>query len=238
MKITVEKDNESKDFDIFTDEGFEFLSELWTKACFHKRIMYEPKWLGRPVIQLPNDIIMMQELIWDTRPDVIIETGIAHGGSGVFYASMLELLGNGRVIGIDIEIRKHNLKAIEEHPMFKRICLIEGSSTDPKYVKIINDLLVPGEKVLVVLDSNHSYEHVIEELNLYSIFVSPGSYIVVMDTVQELLSDNPTGRKEWKDDNPLRAVRQFLSDRSDWVVDNTYTRLGATCCMDGFLRKI
>lgn len=237
MKIRVLNGDESKEVDVYSEEGLALIAQLWERVSFHHRLIYEPTWLGIPIIQMSSDIVMMQELLWKVRPDIVIETGVAHGGSLMLSASILELLGKGRVIGVDVDIRKHNEVAIKRHPMSKRITLIQGSSVDEKTVKAVRQHVKDDDKVLVVLDSNHSYEYVLQELELYSSFVSKGSYMVVMDGVQGMLADNPTGKKEWKDDNPLRAIRHFLSEHSDWEVDNTYTRLKATCCPDGFLRK-
>lgn len=238
MKITVTPDSgEIREAELYTLEGLELVSELWIKSSFQHRVMYEPTWLGIPIIQFPNDVLMMQELIWKLRPDVIIETGVAHGGGAIFYASMLELLGRGRVIGVDVEIRKHNRLAIEGHPLSKRIELVEGSSTDPKIVEQVKKSIPNGDNVLVTLDSNHSYQHVLDELRVYSELVAPGGYLVVMDTAQEMLSATPAGKNEWIDDNPLAAVREFLLKNKEWEVDNYYTRTHITCNPSGFLRR-
>jgi len=238
MKIRVLDGDIAKEVDIYTEDGLALMTQLWGRVSFHHRLGYEPTWLGVPIIQMPSDIVMMQELLWKVRPDVVIETGVAHGGSLMLSSSILELLGKGRVIGVDIEIRKYNEIAIKSHPLSKRISLIQGSSIDEKTIKAVRQQIKDDDKALVVLDSDHSYEHVLREMELYSCFVSKGGYMVVMDGVQEMLSDNPTGKKEWKHDNPLRAIKEFLRERSDWEIDNTYTRLKSTCCPDGFLRKI
>ncbi|MFZ8805784.1 MAG: cephalosporin hydroxylase family protein, partial [Candidatus Calescibacterium sp.] len=146
---------------------------------------YNFDWLGRPFIQVPQDILALQEIIWKTKPDLIIETGIAHGGGLIFYASMLELISEGEVIGIDVEIRPHNRKEIEKHPLSKRIIMFEGSSTDDKIVKEVEKIVKRHKKVMVCLDSLHTHEHVLNELNIYSKFVSKGNYLVVFDTIIE-----------------------------------------------------
>src|SRR5687767_2059719 len=148
---------------------------------------YNFSWMGRPIIQYPQDIIAMQEIIWQTKPDLIIETGIAHGGSIVYYASLLELIGKGLVLGIDIDIREHNKKAIEAHPMFKRIKMFEGSSVDENMLQKVKEVAKDKEMILVVLDSNHTHEHVLAELRMYSELVTKGSYLVVFDTIVEKL---------------------------------------------------
>src|SRR5688572_20677381 len=139
---------------------------------------YNFTWMGRPIIQYPQDMVAMQEILWDLKPDLIIETGIAHGGSLVYYASILELIGKGEVLGIDIDIRAHNKKAIEDHPMIKRIKMIEGSSISEETVKKVADYAKGKEVILVCLDSNHTHDHVLKELEMYSSFVTPNSYIV------------------------------------------------------------
>ncbi len=237
MKITISGANGSKEVDVFSKEGMALVGELWERVSFHNRLVYEPTWMGIPIIQMSSDIVMMQELLWKVCPDVVIETGVAHGGSLILSASILELLGKGKVIGVDVEIRKPNENAIKSHPMSKRIELIQGSSIDAGTVAAVRQHVKEGDKVLVILDSNHSYDHVLREMELYSPMVSTGSYLVVMDGVQEMLSDNPTGKPEWKKDNPLRAIHAFLSTRKEWTIDKTYARLGTTYCPDGFLRK-
>ena len=238
MIISVTSENgEVREADLYSREGLRLVTELWIKSSFHHKVMYEPTWLGVPIIQYPNDMVLMQELIWKLRPDVIVETGVAHGGSAVLYASILELLGKGEVIGVDIEIRKHNRLAINSHPLSRRIELVEGSSTAPEMIDEIRSRIPTRGEVLVVLDSNHSYEHVISEMELYKEFISPGGYMVVMDGVQEMLSDTPSGNKEWKYNNPLAAIREFLFRHPDWEEDSYYVRTQITCNPSGFLRR-
>ena len=231
------KNGEISEADLYSDEGMKLVTDLWIKASFHNKVMYEPTWLGIPIIQYPNDIVMMQELIWKVQPDVIIETGVAHGGSAVLYASILELIGKGKVIGVDIEIREHNRLAINSHPLSRRINLVDGSSTALEIVDEIRSKIPTMGEVLVVLDSNHSYEHVFSEIELYEEFVSPGGYMVVMDGVQQMLSDTPSGKAEWKRDNPLRAIKDFLIRHPDWEIDSHYTRTQISCNPNGFLRR-
>src|SRR5205809_1090266 len=146
---------------------------------------YNFSWMGRPIIQYPQDVIAMQEIIWETKPDLIIETGIAHGGSLVYYASLLELIGKGEVLGIDIDLRKHNRKEIKRHAMFKRIQMIQGSSISSEVIEQIKKQAADKATILFSLDSNHTHEHVLQELKLYAPFVSLGSYCVVFDTIIE-----------------------------------------------------
>ena len=235
MKITV---NDYKDVDIYSKEGFELLSELWLKVYAHNKLTHQVSWMGIPIIQVAEDVIMMQELIWKVKPDVIIECGVAHGGSLIFYSSLLELIGNGKVIGVDVEIRPHNRVAIENHPMAKRVTLIEGSSISMETLRKVETLIQPNEKIMVVLDSNHSTEHVTRELELYHKFVTPGSYIVAMDGAQAFVWDIPNGKKEWKTDNPLVAIESFMKDNTMFEIDEHYTRLKVTANPKGFLKRV
>ncbi|MCL4457665.1 MAG: cephalosporin hydroxylase family protein [Nitrospirae bacterium] len=237
MKIKLIQGDMEKEIDIYSAEGLSLMSDLWTKVSCHNRLMYEPTWLGIPIIQFPEDIVMMQELIWKVRPDVIVETGVAHGGSAVLYASILELIGRGRVIGVDVEIRKYNRIAINSHPLSKRIALIEGSSVAENIVAETRERIGKDDKVLVVLDSNHSYDHVLKEMELYSKMVSQDSYMVVMDGAQGLVWDIPNGKPEWKEDNPLKAINNFLSKHPEWEADSYYTRMHITSNPTGFLRR-
>ncbi len=169
---------------------------------------YNFSWMGRPIIQYPQDMIAMQELIWNIKPDLIIETGIAHGGSIIFYASLLELIGKGEVLGIDIDIREHNREEIEKHPMFKRIKMLEGSSLSPEMVARVKAIADQHKTIMVCLDSNHTHDHVLRELELYAPFVSVGSYIVVFDTIVEFMPDGYLPNRPWgKGDNPWSAAQ-------------------------------
>lgn len=210
-------------------------------AAFVKyRYTYNFTWYGRPIIQLPDDIVVMQELILAVKPDVVVETGIAHGGSLVLSASMLELLGNGRVIGIDIDIRKENREAILAHPLKHRITLIEGSSTDEKVAAQVRALVPAGSRVMVFLDSDHTHAHVLRELDLYSPLVGKGSYLVVFDTGIDDLPDGTYPARAWgKGNNPKTAVREFLGRNDRFVVDrNLEDRLLWTVAPGGYLACI
>jgi cephalosporin hydroxylase len=202
---------------------------------------YNFSWMGRPIIQYPQDIMAMQEIIWNVKPDLVIETGIAHGGSLVFYASIMELLGGkGKVLGIDIDIREHNRREIEKHPMFKRIMMIEGSSIDDSVVEKVHKFARGKKRVLVSLDSLHTHDHVLRELEAYSPLVTLGSYCVVFDTIVEDLQENFTPDRPWgKGNNPKTAVRKFLEDNNRFVVDKDIeNKLLITVCPDGYLKCV
>ena len=205
--------------DLYSKSSFELLSHVWLKVGWNQKYPYTFSWLGRPIIQNPEDIIRAQEVIYCLKPDVIIETGIAHGGSLVFYASLCRAIGKGRVIGVDIEIRPHNRKAIESHELFPYITLIEGSSIDPVIVQQVKSLVRPGETVLVLLDSNHTKQHVLAELEAYHDLVSTGSYIVATDGVMKDLFDVPRGRPEWTWDNPAAAAAEFAQKHPGFVLE-------------------
>jgi len=200
---------------------------------------YHFSWMGRPIIQYPQDMVAMQEILWDVQPDLIIETGVAHGGSLIYYASILELIGKGEVLGIDIDIRKHNLEAIEAHPMYKRIDLIEGSSTDQETLNKVKAKAEGKQTVLVCLDSNHTHEHVLKELELYAPFVSKDSYCVVFDTIIE---DMPKGMydRPWDvGDNPKTAVFEYLKSNKDFEIqDQIDNKLLISVCPSGYLKRV
>jgi cephalosporin hydroxylase len=199
---------------------------------------YNFRWMGVPIVQFPQDLIAVQEIIWDTRPEVVIETGIAHGGGLVFYASLLQMAGiDGQVIGVEIDFREHNRRVIDAHPMAKHIQVVDGSSIDRATVKKVTDL-VAGRRALVILDSNHTHEHVAAELELYAPLVKKGQYLVVFDTTIE---DQPEGffaGKPWsKTNNPKTAVREFLRGNDRFEVDtDVESRLLITVAREGYLR--
>ena len=237
--ITIGTAEGPREIDIYTPEGFAVVADLFTRSGWQHKLSYEVTWLGIPIIQLPEDILMVQELIWKVRPDVIIESGVAHGGALVLYASIMELLGRGgRVIGVDVEIRKYNRLAIESHPMSRRISLIEGSSTDRKTVDTVWASLSPGQRTMVMLDSNHSLAHVRKELELYGPMVTPGSYLVVFDEVMPMVADAPNAQISWVHDNPRDAVIDFLTSHPEFEIDHAYERLATTYCRGGFLRRL
>jgi len=236
--ITVRSPEGERDVDIYSEEGLAVLAELWTRAGWQHKLSYEVTWMGVPIIQIPEDILMVQELIWKLRPDVVVESGVAHGGALILYASLLELIGRGRVVGVDVEIRKYNRLAIQSHPMSSRITLIERSSVDDATLEEVRAMIEPDQTVLVMLDSNHSRAHVRQELELYAPLVSPGSYVIVFDSVMAMVHDAPNGQPSWVDDNPLAAVEDFLTVHPEFVQDRGYERLRATYCHGGFLRRL
>lgn len=218
-KIEVNDQNKQKTFDLYSKEAFELLSGLWLKTSWNQKYSYTFTWLGRPIIQHPEDMIRLQEVIYTLKPDVIIETGIAHGGSLIFSASLLKAIGKGKVIGVDIEIRPHNREAILKHELSSMIELIEGDSVSPEIISKVKSLIRPQDKVLVILDSNHSKEHVAKELEAYYEMVTPGSYIVVTDGLMQDLYDVPLGQLSWEKDNPVEAIKEFTAKNSDFVVE-------------------
>jgi cephalosporin hydroxylase len=236
--LTLNNASEKTTVDLYSREGLDMLSNLWIKVAAQHRLMYETTWLGRPVIQFPTDIVAMHELIWKLKPDVIVETGVAHGGSLVLSASILELIGHGKVIGVDIDIRVHNRAAIEAHPLKHRIELIEGSSIADETISAVKQAIGNGRKVMVVLDSNHSEAHVSRELELYGSMVSKDSYMVAHDGAQAWVWDIPRGKLEWKDDHPLTAIHKYLKLHPEFVPEPGWTRLGITSSPDGWLKKI
>jgi len=235
--IFVEEVGGSREIDIYSDEGFALLSDLWSRSGWQFRSFHDVSWLGVPILQLPQDMVMMQELIWKTRPDVIVETGVHLGGSAVFYASMLELIGNGQVVSIDLTIPRTTRATLAAHPMGRRITLIEGSSVDESVAAQVRALIDPQARVLVALDSDHSRAHVRRELEVYAPLVKTAGYVVVFDGNMELLADAPGGRPEWLTDNPATAMREFLAEHPDFESDGYMNRLGATHCPAGFLRR-
>ncbi len=228
------------------DRGLAQATRTWMNQANAYKYSYHFEWLGRPVIQFPQDIIVMQEIIWLVQPDLIIETGIAHGGSLIFYASMLELnaVCNGpkdaEVLGIDIEIRSHNRKAIEEHHMFHRISMIEGSSVAPDVIAQVKEKAYGRERVLVCLDSNHTHAHVLSELEAYAPLTTVGSYCVVFDTIIEDMPANLFPDRPWgPGNNPKTAVHEYLKNHPEFEVDKSIEhKLLITVAPDGYLKRV
>jgi cephalosporin hydroxylase len=224
------------------DDAFRKLALEWTKESLLRKYVYNFSWLGRPIIQAPQDVLAIQEIIWRTRPDLIIETGIAHGGSLILSASILELIGSasGHVVGVDIDIRRHNREAIEDHPLSRRITLIEGSSVDPDIIGQVAAIASGYDRVMVVLDSNHTHEHVLAELQGYAPLVSAGCYLVVFDTFVEDMPPGFFSDRPWDvGNNPKTAVHEFLKGNADFVIDNeAEDRLMITSAPNGFLRRL
>ncbi len=217
------------------------MSRDWMIATIPYQYTYHFTWMGRPIIQLPQDILAVQEIIWKVKPSVIIETGVAHGGSLIFSASMLQLIGGaGKVIGIDIDIRPHNRKAIEEHPMARRIDLVQGSSIAEETLAQVKALMPKDGPVLVILDSNHTHEHVLRELEMYSPLVTEGSYLIVMDTAVEDIPKEHYPNRPWgPGDNPKTAVREFLKTSTRFEVDKPFEdKLLLTVAPEGYLKCI
>lgn len=217
--LTIEMDDTMRTISLYSKEAFELISNQWLKVGWNEKYVYTFSWMGRPVIQLPEDMIRIQEIIYRIKPDVIIETGVAHGGSLIYYASLFKAMEKGRVIGIDIEIRSHNRTAIEKHELASYITLIEGDSTDEKIVDQVKALVKPDETVLVILDSNHTKQHVLRELNVYSSLVTKGSYIVATDGSMKDLHDVPRGNSEWIWDNPVAAALEFAAENPEFVIE-------------------
>ncbi len=199
--------------------AFALISKAWIRSGWDTKYVYSFTWMGRPIIQLPEDMVRIQEVIYGLRPDVLIETGIAHGGSLMFYASLLKAMGRGRVIGVDLEIRPRNRKAIEEHELFPLIELIEGDSIQPRIVDRVKASVQPSERVMIVLDSRHTKEHVLAELNAYSPLVSPGSYIIATDGIMGDLVGAPRTAADWGWNNPKEAAAEFVRDNREFVLE-------------------
>lgn len=214
--MNIERDGSSTSLDLFSKEAFAEIADMWVRTGWVQKYSYAFSWWGRPIIQLPDDMLRIQEAIFQIQPDVIIETGVAHGGSLVFYASLMELLNKGKVIGLDIEVRPHNLEAIDAHPMRKRIELVIGDSISPETVAKVRSMIKPDDKVMLILDSNHSKAHVAAELAAYADFVTPGSYILSQDGVMQLVAGMPRTSPDWDKDNPIQAVQEFLAERADF----------------------
>jgi cephalosporin hydroxylase len=254
MRITIdteartmvcENEEGKRELPLYSDAAFEILSRHWVRVAWNQKYSYSFSWFGRPLIQLPEDVVRMQEVIWQVKPDVIIETGVAHGGSLVFYASLCAAIGRGRVIGVDIEIRPHNRQAIENHLLGKRISLIEGSSTDAGVVAKVRSLVKPGETCLVILDSCHTKSHVLDELAAYHSLVTRGSYIIATDGIMLDLHDLPLGRPEWRKDNPTEAAREFAAAHPEfalqqpaWLFNESTLKHNITHWPDAFLRRL
>ena len=217
--LIVEQDGEQSSLDLYSREAMELVSRQWVRLGWQMKYPYTFSWLGRPVIQLPEDMLRTQEVIYALKPDVIVETGIAHGGSLIYYAGLCRLMGKGRIIGVDVEIRPHNREAIEAHELFDLITMIEGDSVAPGIVGQVSELVGDAETVLVILDSNHTRQHVLAELEAYHHLVTPGSYIVATDGVMQWVHDVPRGDPSWKEDNPSVAAQEFAGAHPEFVIE-------------------
>jgi cephalosporin hydroxylase len=211
-------DIDGRRIDLYSDEGFRIVKDLWLKVSWSQKYVYTFTWLGVPIIQLPDDLLRYQEAVFDIRPDVIIETGIAHGGSLMFSASLCKLMDRGRVIGIDVELRARNRARLDAHPLRPLITVVEGSSTARDVVDQVRQLIGPEETTLVVLDSNHSYAHVMDELEAYAPLVTLGSYIVATDGIMRDLTNVPRGKPDWGHDNPAQAAEDFVARNPNFQI--------------------
>jgi hypothetical protein len=228
------------------DEEIQALSKEWITKIGPHKYAYNFRWMGRPIIQVPQDVMAMQELIFSIQPDLIIETGIAHGGSLVFSAAMLELNAvcggppDAEVLGIDIDIRAHNRQAIETHPMFKRITLLQGSSIDEAIIGQVKEIAATKKRILVCLDSNHTHAHGLAELQAYAQLTSVGSYCVVFDTVVEDLPKDQFPDRPWgPGDNPKTAVWEYLKGHPEFEIDtDIHNKLLITVAPDGYLKRV
>ena len=253
MKLTFDTENcslhhtegeSSRQLDLYSQESFDLIARLWTDVGWVRKYSYGFSWMGRPIIQLPDDMIRIQEIVYQTKPDVIIETGVAHGGSLLYYASLFELMGNGRVIGIDIEIRPHNRKAIEAHPMFHRITLIEGNAIGSETVAQAKSLIKTGDRVMVILDSNHSRDHVAAELAAYGNLVTSGCCLLVQDGIMSFVAGMPRTGDDWSWNNPIPAIADFLENSPEFekikvprLFDETQSTPDCTHHPEGWLRR-
>lgn len=223
-RVVAESASDTASYEIDTPAAYGLISQAWLRSGWQNNHVYTYTWLGRPIIQLPEDMVRTQEILYQLQPDVLVETGIAHGGSLIFYASLFELMGRGRVIGIDIDIRDKNRKKLESDPLFHRITLIEGDSIDPAVVDRVRSLIRPDESVFVMLDGLHTAAQVTSELEAYSPLVTKGSYIVAADGIMHDLAglrrfndERPTDDWEW--DNPKNAAEAFVKTHDDLVIE-------------------
>ncbi len=217
--LIIKENNKTKQYNLSESEAFEIISKAWLRVGWDNKHVYTFTWLGRPIIQLPEDMIRLQEIIYKVEPDIIIETGIAHGGSTVFFASLLKLMEKKFVISIEKSLRKINKEKILAHKLSKNIKLIEGDSTTTEtYEKVLN-LVSPNSKIMVFLDSNHSKEHVLKELELFSKLVSINSYIIVCDGIMKYLKNAPRTKPDWSHNNPVSAIKDFLKNNKNFVCE-------------------
>jgi cephalosporin hydroxylase len=226
MKLTiddVEKTLQDHDtgrvLNLYSRESFELLSRQWLRTGWSLRYPYSFTWLGRPIIQLPEDLVRIQELVYTIKPDVIVETGVAHGGGLVFFASVCRAMGRGRVIGVELQLKPNNRHDIEAHELSSLITLIEGNSVSPDVVASVRKQIRPSDSVLVILDSDHSKTHVTAELEAYGPLVTSGSYVVATDGAMEFLADVPRGSPEWVWNNPQAAAKAFAANNSHFVLE-------------------
>lgn len=216
--VTVEDERGARVLPLDSAEAFEAMSKAWLRAGWDTKYVYSFAWFGRPIIQLPEDMIRIQEVIFAIKPDIIVETGVAHGGSLIFYASLLKAMDKGRVIGVELALREANRAAILAHPLADRIQLVDGSSVAPATIETVASLIRPGENVLVILDSNHTHAHVLAELRAYARFVGVGGYLVATDGIMGEVVGAPRTSPEWRHDNPETAAQAFVAENPDFVI--------------------
>ena len=243
--MSFEKEVDERVASIALNDRLKSSAHAFMKASVDPKYSYNFSWLGRPIIQYPQDMVAMQELIWEVKPDLIIETGIAHGGSLIFYASILELIATctgheGKVLGIDIDIRPHNRKAIEEHPMFKRISMIQGSSIAPDIVAQVVEKAKVHKRIMVCLDSNHTHNHALAELEAYAPLTSVGSYCVVFDTLIEDMGEGAYPERSWGvGNNPKTAVWHYLKTHTEFEINKRIdNKLLISVAPDGYLKRV
>ena len=243
--LTVEEPHQTHEVPLYSTDAFEIISREWLRVGWERKYSYTFTWLGRPIIQLPDDLLRIQEVVYSIKPDVIIETGVAHGGSLVFFASLCRLIGKGRIIGVDVQIRPMNREAIARHDLSSLITLVEGDSTAPDVVDRVKAMVHPGESVFIVLDSAHTREHVLKELTAYSPLVTLGSYMVAADGLMKDLTDVPRGKQEWSWDNPSAAASEFARLRPEfrietptWLFNESSLRHPITQWPGAWLRRI
>lgn len=243
--LAIESDEEERVIPFSSPEAFEVLSQLWLRCGFDNKYVYGFTWLGRPILQLPEDLVRIQEVICSVRPDWIVETGVAHGGGLVFYAGLCKILGAGRVLGIDVEIRPHNRRALEGHPLRDYFRLIEGDSAAPSTLLEVRRVVGDASKILVILDSKHSKDHVLNEMEAYGPLVSVDSYMVVADGIMREVASSPLAGRDWKWNNPLSAAEIFLARHPEFRQEDPafpfnegQVRSRVTYWPGGYLRKI
>lgn len=243
--LTVEQGGMYRDVQLYSREAFELISREWVRVGWALRYYHTFTWFGRPLLQLPEDLLRLQEVIYQVQPDVIVETGVFDGGSLLFHASLCESMHKGRVIGVEFEVRAGVREALRDHPLTERIRLLEGDSAAPATVKQVRSMISPGETVLVILDSNHTKAHVVAELEAYSPLVTKGSVIVAADGIMRDLSDVPGGQPEWVHDHPAAAAREFLARhpefemrQPEWKINTSPLAENVTYWPDGWLWRI
>ena len=244
-QVTLREKDRVETHALGSPEGFRIVAQAWLRAGWEAKYVYGFTWMGRPIIQLPEDMVRVQEIVHTVRPDVLVETGIAHGGSLVFYASLFKAMDRGRVIGIDVEIRPHNRAALEAHPLRPLITLVEGDSAARATVDQVRGMVGAFETVMVVLDSGHSRRHVLAELEAYAPLVTPGSYVVVADGIMEDLVGAARSEPDWDTNNPKAAAQEFLRSHPEFVqADPPYAfnegnvREPVTYWKSGYLRRL